>query len=245
MNTVNQIYLPQLHNGENANFHRDSLEQLEKAGTDILGITAQYGAYSVACKDLQLTIDVFSVNKLSKESAELDNRRDRAYSALKAYIKVCLNEEDEAKARAAEQIITVVRQSAQEVGNPLTLGMIKESTALLSLLRNLEPLATEIEQIGATARLNQLKEANQAFIDIQFERYVEQGAKHPGDVKAARTVADATYKRIIDRINARILLDENPELTPYVNAQNAVVEKYKNLAAQRKGRKKSVNSDNR
>jgi hypothetical protein len=243
MNTVNQIYLPLLHNGENANFHRDSLEQLEKAGTDMLGITAQFGGYSDACKDLQLAIDVFSVNKLSKKLVELDNRRDSAYSALKAYIKVCLNEEDETKVRVAEQIIAVIRQSAQEVGNPLTLGMIKESTALLSLLRNLEPLSCEIEQIGATARLNRLKDANQAFIDIQFERYMEEGAKHSGDVKAARTTADTAYKHIIDRINARILLDENPELTPYVNAQNAIVEKYKNLVAQRKGRKKSANSN--
>jgi hypothetical protein len=194
---------------------------------------------------LQLTVDVFSVDKLSKESAELDNRRDRAYSAFKAYIKVCLNEEDEAKVQAAEQIIAVVRQSAQELGNPITLGMVKKSTALLSLLRNLEPLACEIEQTGAAARLKQLNNTNQAFIDIQYDRYVEQGAKHPGDVKAVRTVVDAVYKRIIDRINARILLYENPKLTSYVNAQNAIVEKYGNLVAQRKGRKKSASGDNR
>jgi hypothetical protein len=52
-------------------------------------------------------------------------------------------------------------------------GLAKESTVLLSLLRNLDPLAADIARIGATDRLKNLENANQAYADLQFERYIE------------------------------------------------------------------------
>ncbi|MDR1896786.1 MAG: DUF6261 family protein [Prevotellaceae bacterium] len=97
------------------------------------------------------------------------------------------------------------------------MGLAKESTALTSLLRNLEPFAADIERIGATNRLKRLEEANQAYIDLQFERYIEKSSKHSGDVKAARAVA-AAYKDIIDRINAQILLNGDEGFASYVKA---------------------------
>jgi hypothetical protein len=168
----------------------------------------------------------------------LDQKRDRKYSAFKAYTKVMLNDDDEAKVAAAERIMDILRKSEREIGNPVFLSLVKESTALLSLARNLEPLADDIRLIGAEIKLNGLKEANQAFIDLQFDRYIEKSTKHSGDVKAARIVPDSIYKKITAHVNAQILLNGNAGLSSYVKAQNAVVEKYKTIIAQRKGRTK-------
>ncbi|MDR1878664.1 MAG: DUF6261 family protein [Bacteroidales bacterium] len=238
MKAIQSIYLSQLHHGEAAAFHRDSLEQLEKADPAHLGVQEQVKEYDSSCEEIQLSIDVFSASPLSPEILQVDNRRERDYSALKAYTKVNLNDDDEAKVEAAERIIAVIRKSAQEVGNPLTLGMTKKTTALLSLLRNLEPLSDDIRQIGAESRLRKLVEDNQAFIDLQFERYIEKSNKHSGDVKAACSVANAIYKQIIERINARVLLEGETAFLPYIKAQNEVIDKYKNLIAQRKERNK-------
>ncbi|MDR1878621.1 MAG: DUF6261 family protein [Bacteroidales bacterium] len=241
MNAINSIYLSQLHHGETVTFHRDTLEQLEKADPAHLGVQEQVKEYDFACEELQLTIDVFSTNSLSKESLRRDNLRERAYSAFKAYIKVYLNDEDESKVEAAERIIAVIRQSEREIGNPRSIGMTKRTTALSSLLRNLEPLSDDIQQIGAENRLKRLAETNQAFIDLQFERYMEQSNKHSGDVKAACALANTIYKQIIERVNAKILLEGETAFLPYIKAQNTVIEKYKNLIAQRKGRNKIKN----
>jgi hypothetical protein len=236
MSYIKYLYLPQLHHGENATFHRESLKQLENAGIDRLGVTEQFNEYKISCDDLQATIDVFSGSKLSQQSYQSDKLRDRAYSALKAYVKVYLNDDDPIKVDAAERIISVIRQSSKEVGNPLKLGSTKESTALISLLDNLQPLDADIKLIGAENKLNNLKETNQAFIDLQFERHIEKSEKHSGDVKSARVVTDSSYNRIIERIEAKILLEGIAQFESYVKAQNVVVEKYKNLVAQRKGR---------
>jgi hypothetical protein len=235
MERIENFYLPQLHNGENVNFHHESLEQLDSADPTKLGVQKQAVTYHAAFDELKLTVDVFSSSELSPESTRQDARRDRAYSALKSYVKVYLNDDDGKKSEAAKRIIAVIRNGERELGNPLLLGLAKETTALSSLLRNLEPLKADLEQIGATDRLKNLEEANQAYIDLQFERYIEKSMKHSGDVKAARAIVDAAYKDIVARINAQILLNGDEGFAAYVKAQNAVIERYKLIVAQRQG----------
>jgi hypothetical protein len=240
MSAVSNFYLPQMQNGENVAFHSETLEQLDHAGPSGLGVEKETEEYRTAQTELKLTLDVFAASDLSPESTRRDWQRDRDYSAFKAYIKVYMNEGDEQKAEAAERIMFVIRKSAVDVGNPLLLGLTKESTAISSLVRNLEPLAGDIELIGATDRFNRLKEANRQYIDLQFERTIEQSQKHSGDVKAARVVADAVYKKIVGRINAQVLLNGDDAFIAYIKAQEAVIVKYKNLIAQRKGHSKKV-----
>ena len=92
---VEGIYLPQLQNGENVNFHLDSVEQLEQSDIALLGVTEQFPEYKASVRELENTIDVFSASALSKESLRLDQIRDRKYSAMKAFVKVMLNDDDE------------------------------------------------------------------------------------------------------------------------------------------------------
>jgi hypothetical protein len=236
METINFFYLPRLRNGENLNFHFESVEQLDRANPDLLGVAEQTKTYRVACEGLKRSVDVFSASELSAESTRLDMRRDRAYSASKAFLKLCLNDEDETKAEVAERIITIFRNTEKELGHPINVGLAKESVIISSLLRNLEPYSADIEQIGATDRIKRLEEANQAYIDLQFERYLEKSNKPSGDVKASRVVADTAYRTIIDRINAQILLNGDEVFAPYVKLQNTLIEKYKLLLAQQRKR---------
>ncbi|MDR1602314.1 MAG: DUF6261 family protein, partial [Tannerella sp.] len=136
---------------------------------------------------------------------------------------------------AAERILYVVRKSAIENGDPLHLGLAKETTAINSLIRNLEPLRSDIELIGATNRLNELTTANRLFEELQIERNVEKAGKHSGDVKTARTVTDAAYNAVVERINAQALLYGGEVFDSYIKKQNAVIDKYANFVALRKG----------
>jgi hypothetical protein len=99
--------------------------------------------YRNAISDQKLSIDAFAANEKSYESVKLDKRRDRGYSAFKAYLKVYANDEDNAMSEAAERILFVLRKSAIDNGDPTYLGLAKETTAINSLLRNREPLRSE------------------------------------------------------------------------------------------------------
>jgi hypothetical protein len=235
MMRIRIFYLSQLHNGEHVAFHKESLEQLLHADPALLGVIEQVGTYNNAVIDQKRSIDVFAASKKSIESEKLDKGRDREYSALKAYLKVYANDENEALSEAAERILFVVRKSAIENGDPTCLGLAKETTAINSLVRNLEPLRSDIELTGATGRLNKLVTANRLFEELQIERNTEKAEKHSGNVKAAREITDAAYNAVMERINAQALLYGGDVFDSYIKKQNAVIEKYANLVAQRKG----------
>jgi hypothetical protein len=242
---IKAFYLAQLHNGEHVAYHSESLEHLIRANPVSLGVSEQTETYKDAMNEEKLTIDVLTASELSTESEKLDHKRDKAYSALKAYLKLCANDEDSSVSEVAERILFVLRESAAEVGNPLYLGLAKETTAINSLLRNLEPLQDDVELIGATNRVNALKNANRAFEELQIERNIEKAGKHSGNVKEARAATDAAYKSIAGRINAQALLQGGTDFDPFIKEQNAIIDKYANLVMQRKGMtKKTEKSEN-
>jgi hypothetical protein len=232
---IRTFYLPQLHNGEHVAFHEESLEQLLHANPAQLGVSEQVETYNNAFIDQKRSIDTFAASEKSAESAKLDKRRDKKYSAFKAYLKVYVNDDDTALSEAAERILFAVRNAAIDNGNPVLLGLAKETTAINSLLRNLEPLRADIERIGATNRLNELATANRLFEELQIERNIEKAGKHSGNVKTARAVTDAAYLAVAERINAQALLFGGNVYDSYIKEQNTVVEKYVHLVAQRKG----------
>jgi hypothetical protein len=183
---VKNFYLPQLHNGEHTAYHEESLTQLNIAGPAELGVSEQTLTYSEALGGQKQAIDVSAASKRSPESSRLDQLRDKAYSALKAYLKVYANDTDNTLSEAAERLLFVVRKSAIDVGNPLSFGLAAETTAINSLLRNLEPLRAGVELTGASGKLNALATANRSFEELQIERNIEKAGKHSGSVKDAR-----------------------------------------------------------
>jgi hypothetical protein len=235
---IRSFYLPQLHNGEHTAYHGESLKHLNKSNPASLGVLEQTATYSEAVNEQNQTIDVFAASEQSPESARLDKSRDKAYSALKAYLKVYANDPDDTLNEAAERILFVVRNSAIDVGDPLRVGLSKSTTAINSLLRNLEPLRADIELIKATARLNALETANRAFENLQIERNVEKAGKHSGSVKEARIVTDAAYLVVIERVNALALIQGGDIFDTYIKEQNAIIDKYANIVARRKGNAK-------
>jgi hypothetical protein len=232
---INSFYLAQMHNGEHTAFHSESIEHTDRANPGLLGVGEQVTSYKNALNEQKLAIDVFAASKQSAESLRLDQSRDKAYSALKAYLKVCVNDLDDTLSDAAERVLFVVRKSAIDVGNPLDIGLAKATTAVNSLLRNLEPLRADIELVGATGRLNALEAANRAFEELQIELNIEKAGKRSGNVKETRAVTDAAYRDLVERINAMALLHGNEILDAYIKEQNAIIDKYANIIARRKG----------
>jgi hypothetical protein len=233
---IKSFYLPQLHNGEHVTFHEESFEQLNRTNNPAsLGVVEQTETYAAALNEEKLTIDVFAASELSSESLKRDRMRDKAYSAFKAWLKIYANDPDTAVSEAAERLLFIVRQTAADTGNPLLLGLTKETAAINSLLRNLEPHRADIELTGAAGRLKALETANRSFEELQIERNIEKAGKHSGNVKAARTVTDAAYLSVIERINAQALLQGDEPFASFIKEQNTVIDKYATLAAQRKG----------
>jgi hypothetical protein len=236
---IKKFYMPQMHNGEHVEFHVESHEQLNQENPAALGISEQAGTYGNAINEEKQSIAVFSASELSSESLKLDQVRGKAYSAFKAWLKVYANDTYSSLSEAAERLLFVVRKSAIDAGDPLSLGLTQETSAINSLLQSLEPLRPDIDLIGATNKLYALEAANRAFEKLQIERNIEKAGKRSGNVQEFRAVTDTAYNAIVERINAQALLQGSGAFESFIRKQNAVIDKYSNLVAQRKGRTKT------
>lgn len=163
--SIKDFHQPQMQNGEFVTFHTDSLAQMEQY--KIQGkFLPQIEQYRTRLDELTRTYAVYAASELTSESDKLDQARDKAYSAFKSWVKVCLNEEDQEVVSAAERVMFVVDETEIDAGHPLRLSTNKETASINSLISNLTPLHADIEQIGAKARLTKLADANQAFADL-------------------------------------------------------------------------------
>jgi hypothetical protein len=233
---IHDFYQSQMQNGEFIAFHNDTLEEMERANIG-RWFTLESDAYRDRVTETGRTFAVFSASSLSPEITRLDQVRGQRYSALKAFVKVQANDDEDAeKAAAAERILFIIRKTAIDAGNPLRLGLVKETAAINTLLANLEPVTGDIEQIGATRQLEKLADANRAFAGLHIDRDTEKGDKPSGDMKPVRAVATDAYDELAAMINAYMRLHKDEELGRLVRTHNATIEKYKNLIAQRKGR---------
>lgn len=239
MESIVPFYTPQMQNGEVMNFHSDTLEEMDAAGVGTR-FPERMETYRASAVNLKRTFDVFAASELSAAAQKLDARRDRIWSSFKAFLKICLNEDDMPETTAAaERVMFTVRSAVSDVGDPLSLGMTAESAAIDSIVRSLEAVSAELEQTGAKHFVEKLAVANREFMAMQRERDAEKGGKPSGDMKAARATVREAYRELVADINAQIRLhpSESAALVAFVQTHNATIEKHRNIVARRKGRK--------
>lgn len=237
--SIKNFYQTEMQNGEFVTFHTDSLAQMEQHGIKNKFLP-QIELYRTRIDELRRTYAVYAASELTTESEKQDQARDRAYSAFKSFVKVCLNEDDQGVVDAAERVMFVIRKTEIDTGNPLRLPSNKETASINSLIANLALLNADIELMGAKTRFARLADVNQAYADLQLDRYEEKSEKPSGDTKTSRLAVEEAYRAVADRINALLLLNQDEELLPFVGTHNVTIDNYKTRIAMRKGQNKSL-----
>lgn len=230
--TIILFYTPQLQNAEFVTFMSETDKQIQIATPAHLGIESFYGEFSGLLGSAKLIHRALSGNPLTDVRDEAEGWRDNRYSAFTACVRNAIYDSDPAVSEAAEDIMEVV----SAVGRPTNLGMNVQTERMHTLMEQLQPVAAQIEKIGAGQRLQELDEASREFERLQGEWYKAGGEKPKESLAAVRQQMVTVYRSIITRVNS--LIDVNgPELyRSFMNTHNETIRQYKNIIAQRKGR---------
>ena len=114
----------------------------------------------------------------------------------------------------------------------------EETAKLTSLVNDLQVNhSSEINLLGVTEWVDELKASNIRFEDIKSNRYSEESAKTILRMKQVRKETDQIYQDMINRINAQILLNGETNYKDLLIALNQRIENAKNIMAKRKGQK--------
>jgi hypothetical protein len=212
---------------------------IEKYSPGALGIAPLYAVYKPLFDAEVSVLDIIRKSEYTSEIEEQDSRRDHIFRGLADAVKSSLNHFNAAKQEAARKLNVVF----EHYGNIAAKSSDQETAAIDDLLRELAS-GTYPALISALA-LNdwtvQLNAENQQYKVLMAERYTESSHRPATNMKIARTATDKALRNIFNQIEALTLVNGIAAYEAFIREMNAVLERYKNILAQEKGRRTSPN----
>jgi hypothetical protein len=202
----------------------------------LLGIAPQYEQYKSQLGVEISVLDVISKSEHTAALEEQDHKRDRLFRGFGDAVKSGLNHFAPAKQDAARKLQSILDHYGNIAAKPLD----QETAALDDLLRELAMPnhAALIATLGLEDWLVELNTENQAFKTLIMERYAETALRPTTRMKSARAAVDKTFREMVDRIEALVMVNGAASYEAFIRELNAVLERYKNMLAQRQGRAK-------
>lgn len=219
--TLNESKLP---NGAHFNYMQATIERVETDNVAKAKVPSELAALKSAFAIEDECLNMSRKNPLSDPIAEADARRDGYYTGYKNAVRGFLQLPEGDLLTAAKALWQHIADYKIDTKAQLD----KETGMLTNFIDDLEgKLATQVTTLGLKPFVDNLKTANDQTRELLMRRDTDNAAKTVGATKSARQATDAAYRKLIAKINAYATLDETGELTPFVDAMNAQILRYK------------------
>lgn len=231
-----KIDLKNLRNAEHFQFQTEFKAQVEKSTAQTLGIETQFHNYQPKYAEESEAMVYISKNSQTELLSNADSYRDQIFRGLCDTVKAACNHFKPEKAEAAKKLTIVF----DTYGNLASEAYNEETAKINSLVSDLQvKYAAEINLLGITDWVDELKASNAKFEDVKNNRYNEETTKTALRMKQVRAEIDKQYQGMIKLINALILVNGDSHYKSFVTEMNHRIENAKDVIAKRKGISKS------
>ena len=171
-------------------------------------------------------------NTFSEQRSDADRERDQIFRGVVDTVNAGLNHFDSEVKEAARKLKIVF----DRFGNVAQLPLNEETSAIYNLVQEvMENNSANTEKLGLVPWMDKLKTDNQAYEALVTGGYEEEAAKTELKAKTTRTEVDKVVRRIIERIEALIVIEGEETYTEFVRRLNLIFDRYANTLAQRQG----------
>ena len=253
---IRKINLVILRNEEWASFFRDFKQFVENTTAKVLKIERLFNLFLPLYALADDLIEQIRKSKITVRIADLDKLRDNTFHGLIYVIKSYRYHFDTIKTAAAKSLETIIDHYKDLADRPYE----EESAGIQSFLQEIRTnYKNEVEILELTPWLEELERNNEEFKKAMLERTYEAVDKPEIKILDVRKDTDKCYKKIIEHIEAYVILKEEEaeedgankeaieeELKPFrdfVKVLNANIKYYLDTIAQRKGRAKNDDDD--
>lgn len=238
MTKIESFSLHNLRNTEHFQFMSDVNQLITTATPLELGIDNLYLSFnaSLTAEDATMRVELGSLK--SKNIEELDNQRDKTWNAILMRVKATLLSPFDREAESAR----IVERIMNLYGDPRSKSYNEESSAITNLVADLQkPENTEhLGNTGIMQWVPELRTENQQFQAVFNERNAEFAGRESGDVRAIRLQIDPIYEKIVDRINASVVMEiATPVAESFISQLNEKIKYYKTTLVARSSRSKT------
>jgi hypothetical protein len=234
MKVIIRINQRRLNNETHVALHEGLRKVFLKFDLLLLGILLLYQLYCTAFDEELASLDFIRKSEFTKLISEQDHVRDGIYHGLLDSVKAATNHFDPQSREAAHRLLDVL----EHYGNIARKTLDEETSAINDLLRELQTpaLAAAVSTLGLNIWLTRLGDENAKFEQLMAQRYTETAEKPSTRMKTARVAVDKYYVAIVHQIE-NLALTGNTEVENLVKEMNAVIERFRNILAQERGKK--------
>jgi hypothetical protein len=185
--------------------------------------------------DADVALEIIRKSTETDKMIEADQLRDSAFQGVSATIHAVIHHYNPAHSEAARQQIIVLNR----FGNPAHKAASEETADLCNLIREQHGhYAGFVQTLGLTAWVDELAAHNDACETLVKARNEEVAERPTLHVRDTRHALDATYRQIVERIEALSLIQGPEPFAAFVDRLNAFITRYKNIPARRCGQHK-------
>ena len=224
MKEIYDINIQRMNNGAHFTFVSNILARAE-ADTAVKGkaseLVSNFKA-AVAAEDEALKISQKSL--LTDEIAKADSDRDALYAGYKKAVEGFLAMPIADMAQAAKILSQHIKDYKINTADQLD----KETGLLVNFISDLEDkYAAQVANLGLTAFVTNLKEANERVRTLTLQRTNEKIGITVGALKTARTASDNAYRALVKMVNALALVFGEKDYSSFIDYVNTEITHYK------------------
>jgi hypothetical protein len=166
---------------------------------------------------------------------EEDRRRDKAFYSIRDILRSFARHFDKARREAAARLNLIFEDYKKA---PMK-ALLEESVDIHNMVQRLENCLADIDLLGLSDWINELREANENVQTLTAERDSEAAARMQLRMKTIRAEVDQTYIEIIACLEAAATLEGVENYKMLFAEINARITETKNVLAREKGRRNS------
>jgi len=233
---IQTVPFQNMHNDEHFQFHTEFIELVNRAGASNLRVEALFEAYLPSYHRADEALKKIPKSTLTEEINKADNRRDNAYQALAGKNRASLKDFRPEFQQAAKKLSILFNT----YGNVSRNSLVKQTSGIYNLMQELRgDYAEALHTLGLQVLADELEAANHHLSTLYRQRLDETTQKTKVVLRQERKNMDTTYRQLIERLNARVVLEGEPTLYSFIDSLNTLITKYKTLMAQRAGKAKA------
>jgi hypothetical protein len=249
---VLRFIIQHLHNEEWFQFMTEFKKELESFGAEALNVYALFVPFVALYNKADELLMLIRKSLFTQQQEAADRERDHIFSALLKTVQALCHMPGLQIQEAAGALLILLEHYKKDI---LRGGYDEESGAITNLLQDLAgPYALQVELLNLTAWVTALAEAQERFLALRGERYEESASKPKADLRKVRLATEHYYITMVNQFEAHLLAAGygTDGSAPAPGVEDLVydfvvrwtehVKNYKNLLAQRSGRKKAASS---
>jgi hypothetical protein len=260
---VIKIRIASLRNDEWFRFFTDYRELVIKFGAETLNIVELYHLFVPAYEKADDLLLVLRKSLFTKAMKGADKKRNDLFGGFYKIINGSITQPDAQKKEAAQRLLNVLQQYKKNI---LKSNYIEESSALYNLIQDLQvKYIADVKLLAVNEWVNAMEAAEQEFQSYRSQRIQENIDKPKAYLRDIRPQIDHLYNRMINAFETKLFVDglggdimvdpdsldtvvrpDNDPTPPelrgnitynFVIAWNEIVKGYRNLLAERAGRR--------